>query len=61
IPNAQKNMMEPVSVELMEGVATPEADTVEVIVAKNRHGETGTAVLCWDGQFTKFTTLEEDR
>lgn len=24
IPNAQKNMMEPVSVELMEGVATPE-------------------------------------
>ena len=44
-----------------EGVATPEADTVEVIVAKNRHGETGTATLCWDGQFTKFTTLEEER
>ncbi|MBQ5323472.1 MAG: DnaB-like helicase C-terminal domain-containing protein, partial [Oscillospiraceae bacterium] len=44
-----------------EGVATPEADTVEVIVAKNRHGETGTATLCWDGQFTKFTTMEEER
>lgn len=44
-----------------EGEAAPEQDTVEVIVSKNRHGETGSAVLCWTGQYTKFTTLEEYR
>ncbi len=31
----------------------------ECIVAKNRHGETGTIKLAWDGQFTRFTTLEK--
>ncbi len=30
----------------------------ECIVAKNRHGETGTIKLAWNGQFTRFTTLE---
>ena len=30
----------------------------ECIVAKNRHGETGTVFLNWDGQFTRFTTAE---
>ena len=30
----------------------------ECIVAKNRHGETGTIKLSWNGQFTRFTTLE---
>ncbi len=30
----------------------------ECIVAKNRHGETGTAPLYWDGQFTRFTDTE---
>jgi len=30
----------------------------ECIVAKNRHGETGTVRLGWDGQFTKFRNLE---
>ncbi len=30
----------------------------ECIVAKNRHGETGTIKLGWDGQFTRFTTLD---
>ncbi|MCR4646345.1 MAG: replicative DNA helicase [Oscillospiraceae bacterium] len=30
----------------------------ECIVAKNRHGEVGTIKLNWDGQFTRFTTLE---
>ena len=30
----------------------------ECIVAKNRHGETGTIKLAWDGKFTRFTTLE---
>jgi replicative DNA helicase len=34
--------------------------TAEVIVAKNRHGSTGTVKMGWLGQYTKFTTLEED-
>ncbi|MBR3629500.1 MAG: replicative DNA helicase [Oscillospiraceae bacterium] len=34
-------------------------NVAECIVAKNRHGETGTINLNWDGQFTRFTTLEK--
>ena len=30
----------------------------ECIVAKNRHGEIGTVDLYWDGQFTRFTSVE---
>ncbi len=30
----------------------------EIIVAKNRHGETGTVKMGWEGQFTRFTTLD---
>ena len=30
----------------------------ECIVAKNRHGETGTAKLMWDGAHTRFTNLD---
>ncbi len=33
----------------------------ECIVAKNRHGDTGTVELGWDGQYTKFRSLELDR
>ena len=33
----------------------------EVIVAKNRHGSTGNVKMGWFGQYTKFTTLEQDR
>ncbi len=33
----------------------------ECIVAKNRHGETGTIELAWDGQYTKFENLEKFR
>ena len=47
--------------QLQEGAPAPEQDAVECIVAKNRHGETGTAVLLWDGRHTKFYTIEEDR
>jgi replicative DNA helicase len=32
----------------------------EVIVAKNRHGSTGSVELGWFGQYTKFTDLEEN-
>ena len=33
----------------------------EVIVAKNRHGETRTVRMGWNGQFTKFVTINEDQ
>ncbi|MFA5561115.1 MAG: replicative DNA helicase [Eubacteriales bacterium] len=36
-----------------------EANTAEVIVAKNRHGSTGNIKMGWIGQFTKFRTLDE--
>ena len=32
----------------------------EVIVAKNRHGSTGTVQMGWLGQYTKFTTLSDE-
>ena len=32
----------------------------EVIIAKNRHGSTGSVELGWFGQYTKFTDLEEN-
>ncbi|MGI6280178.1 MAG: replicative DNA helicase [Acutalibacteraceae bacterium] len=31
----------------------------ECIVAKNRHGEIGTVELYWDGQFTRFTSVDK--
>ncbi len=33
----------------------------EVIIAKNRHGSTGKVEMGWFGQYTKFTSLENDR
>jgi replicative DNA helicase len=35
-----------------------EQNVAECIVSKNRHGETDTVKLGWDGQFTKFRNLE---
>ncbi|MBO5313110.1 MAG: replicative DNA helicase [Clostridia bacterium] len=35
------------------------ANLVEVIVAKNRHGETGTVEMSWLGQYTKFSSLSK--
>lgn len=34
-------------------------DSCECIVAKNRHGETATVNLRWDGQFTRFSDVEQ--
>ncbi|MBO5262347.1 MAG: replicative DNA helicase [Clostridia bacterium] len=34
------------------------ANLVEVIVAKNRHGEMGTVEMSWLGRYTKFSCLE---
>ena len=43
-----------------EGGEGAEANTAEVIVAKNRHGAVGNVKMGWIGQFTKFRTLESD-
>lgn len=34
-------------------------NVAECIIAKNRHGETGTVNLIWDGQFTRFTEMNK--
>ena len=40
----------------------PNAMTVaEIIVAKNRHGETRTVRMGWNGQYTKFVTIDEEQ
>ena len=36
------------------------ASIVEVIVAKNRHGSTGTVKMGWIGKYTKFRTLADE-
>jgi replicative DNA helicase len=38
-----------------------EQSIAEVIVAKNRHGSTGTVELGWQGQFTRFYSRDTDR
>ena len=35
-----------------------EANTAECIIAKNRHGSTGTIKLQWLGQYTSFKSLD---
>ena len=35
-----------------------EQNVAECIIAKNRHGETGSVKIGWDGQFTRFSNLE---
>ncbi len=32
----------------------------EVIIAKNRHGSVGKVEMAWNGQYTRFSTLEND-
>ena len=33
----------------------------EVIIAKNRHGSVGTVEMGWNGQFTKFITIDKEQ
>lgn len=40
---------------------SPEQNIAECIVAKNRHGETGTVKIGWDGRYTRFCGLERFR
>ena len=37
-----------------------ESSVAEVIVAKNRHGSTGTVRMGWIGRYTKFRTIAQD-
>lgn len=37
---------------------SPTPNISECIIAKNRHGETGTVQMVWDGQFTRFSNME---
>ena len=37
-----------------------ESSIAEVIVAKNRHGQTGSIKMGWIGRYTKFRTITED-
>lgn len=46
--------------ETDEAAAKAAANTAEIIVAKNRHGAVGSVKMGWNGQFTKFRTLETD-
>ncbi|MBP3855159.1 MAG: replicative DNA helicase [Ruminiclostridium sp.] len=39
--------------------AEDNVDACECIVAKNRHGETTTVNLRWDGQFTRFSDIDQ--
>ncbi len=36
---------------------TAKKNVAEIIIAKNRHGETGTVELAWQGKYTKFSNL----
>ncbi len=40
-------------------IAPNNANAVEVIIAKNRHGAVGTVKMGWTGKFTKFRTIED--
>lgn len=44
--------------EKSEDADMSDESKAECIVAKNRHGETGTINLHWDGQFTRFTSVD---
>ncbi len=37
---------------------TEDRNIAECIIAKNRHGETSTVKLAWDGTYTRFDNLE---
>ncbi|MBQ8439407.1 MAG: replicative DNA helicase [Clostridia bacterium] len=41
--------------------ANQDMSVAEIIIAKNRHGSTGTVNMGWNGQFTKFVTIDNDQ
>ena len=44
-----------------DDVAGQDTSIAEVIIAKNRHGSTGTVEMGWNGQFTKFITIDKEQ
>ncbi len=38
-----------------------ETSIAEIIIAKNRHGSVGTVEMGWNGQYTKFITIDKDQ
>ena len=40
--------------------ASEDKNVAECIVAKNRHGSTGTVKMGWVGKYTKFRTLVDE-
>ena len=42
-----------------DGGSADENNTIEVIVAKNRHGQTGTVYMGWMAQYTRFVGLSQ--
>jgi len=44
-----------------EDASNQDMSIAEIIIAKNRHGSTGSVNMGWNGQFTKFVTIENDQ
>lgn len=44
-----------------DAVSDQNTSIAEVIIAKNRHGAVGSVNMGWNGQYTKFLTIEDDR
>ncbi len=42
-----------------ENMERNDINTVEIIVAKNRHGPVGSVDLAWNSEFTLFTSIEK--
>ena len=47
--------------EYYDAENNPDASIAEVIIAKNRHGSTGTVKMHWIGRYTTFYSIEENR
>ena len=41
--------------------AQEDGNIAEVIIAKNRHGSQGTIKVGWNGRYTKFRSIDNDR
>jgi replicative DNA helicase len=47
--------------EAKDKIDVTKAPVAEIIVAKNRHGSTGTVKMHWIGRYTTFYSIEENR